>query len=149
MPSVDYQEFPRSNDGTKIHSHVVQQLWERGGRFPSRQKRQEVCAGRVVGLELSCLKVIGVRPAQRPESQRERTQTAFHNRGTPRKSGQNREWTAHVAMRAAEEPLEDGLYSKFHSLLPQQSVVRLWVPLSQAHIEPSGLKENCSARTHL
>ena len=30
----------------------------------------------------------------------------------------NREWTAHVAMPAAKEPLENGLYSKFHNFLP-------------------------------
>jgi hypothetical protein len=32
----------------------------------------------------------------------------------------NREWTAQVAMPAAKDPLEDGLYSKFHNLLPWQ-----------------------------
>jgi hypothetical protein len=35
----------------------------------------------------------------------------------------NREWTAHVAMPAAKEPLEDGLYSKFHDLFPWQFVL--------------------------
>ena len=35
----------------------------------------------------------------------------------------NREWTAHVTMPAAKEQLEDGLYSKFHNLLPRQFVL--------------------------
>ena len=43
-------------------------------------------------------------------------------------SARNREWTAHVAMPAAEEPLEDGLYSKFHNLLPWQFVLRFRTP---------------------
>jgi hypothetical protein len=40
----------------------------------------------------------------------------------------NRERTAHVAMPAAKESLEDGLYSKFHNLLPWQFVLRFRVP---------------------
>ena len=40
----------------------------------------------------------------------------------------NRERTAHVAMPAAKEPLEDGLYSKFHNLLPWQFALRFRVP---------------------
>jgi hypothetical protein len=40
----------------------------------------------------------------------------------------NREWTAHVAIPAAKEPFEDGLYSKFHNLLPWQFVLRSRAP---------------------
>jgi hypothetical protein len=58
----------------------------------------------------------------------------------------DREWTAHVAMPAAKEPLEDGLYSKFHNLLPWQFVLRfraascmrtlaLWVKQNSSAVE--------------
>src|ERR1700758_5795694 len=40
----------------------------------------------------------------------------------------NREWTAHVAMPTAKEPLEDGLYSKFHNLLPWQFALHFRAP---------------------
>ena len=40
----------------------------------------------------------------------------------------NRERTAYVAMPAAKEPLEDGLDSKFHNLLPWQFVLQLRAP---------------------
>jgi hypothetical protein len=40
----------------------------------------------------------------------------------------NREWTAHVAMPAAKEPLEDGLYSKYHNLLHWQFVLHFQAP---------------------
>jgi len=47
----------------------------------------------------------------------------------------NREWTAYVAMPAAKEPLEDGLYSKFHNLLPWQFVLHFW---AHAHVDLLG-----------
>ena len=40
----------------------------------------------------------------------------------------NREWTAYVAMPAAKEPLEDGLYSKLHNLLPGQFALHFRAP---------------------
>jgi hypothetical protein len=40
----------------------------------------------------------------------------------------DREWTAYVAMPAPKEPLEDGLYSKFHSLLPWQVALHCRAP---------------------
>jgi hypothetical protein len=55
-------------------------------------------------------------------------------------SARNREWTAHVAMPAAEEPLEDGLYSKFHNLLPRNLLSIFGLPLACARW-PSGLRK--------
>jgi hypothetical protein len=43
-------------------------------------------------------------------------------------TARNREWTAHVAMPAAKEPLDDGLYSKFHNLLSWQFVLHVRAP---------------------
>jgi hypothetical protein len=40
----------------------------------------------------------------------------------------DREWTAYVAMPAPKEPLEHGLYSKFHSLLPWQFALHFRAP---------------------
>jgi hypothetical protein len=56
----------------------------------------------------------------------------------------NREWTAPVAMPAAEEPLEDGFYSKFHNLLPGQCVLR-FLALSCIGTSALWVKENSSA----
>jgi hypothetical protein len=44
-------------------------------------------------------------------------------------SARDREWTAYVAMPAAKEPLDDGLYSKFHSLLPWQFALHFRAPV--------------------
>ena len=56
----------------------------------------------------------------------------------------NREWTAHVAMPAAKEPLEGGLYSKFHNLLPWQFVLRFRAPSFMCTLA-LWVKENSSA----
>ena len=56
----------------------------------------------------------------------------------------NREWTAHVAMPAAKEPLEDGLYSKLNNLLPWQFAPHFSGSLLHAHVS-LWIKENSSA----
>jgi hypothetical protein len=52
----------------------------------------------------------------------------------------NREWTTHVAMPAAKEPLEDGLYSKFHNLLRWQFVLHSRAPSCMRTLAP-GLRK--------
>src|SRR5260370_14701723 len=59
----------------------------------------------------------------------------------------NREWTAHVAMPAAKEPLEDGLYSKFHNFLPWQSVLHFRAPSCMRTLARWS-RENSSAVDH-
>ena len=50
----------------------------------------------------------------------------------------NREWTAHVAMPATKEPLEDGLDSNYHNLLPWHFVLRPSLLFAfQARFEPT------------
>jgi hypothetical protein len=56
----------------------------------------------------------------------------------------NREWTAHVAMPAAKEPLEDGLYSKLHNLLPWQFALHFRAPSCMRTLA-LWVKENSSA----
>jgi hypothetical protein len=52
----------------------------------------------------------------------------------------DREWTAYVAMPAPKKPLEDGLRSKFHNLLPGNLASILGLPLACARW-PSGLRK--------
>jgi len=56
----------------------------------------------------------------------------------------DREWTAYVAMPAPKEPLEDGLCSKFHSLLPWQFVLHFRAPPCMRTLA-FWVKENSSA----
>jgi hypothetical protein len=46
----------------------------------------------------------------------------------------DREWTAYVAMPAPKKPLEDGLYSKFHSFLPWQFALHVRGSLLHARV---------------
>jgi hypothetical protein len=108
-------------------------------RFPSRRKRQEVCAhkpGEALDLELSSLKVIGFRQRSVLKvnaSIRKLLSTIEAHLVSP---ARNREWTAHVAMRAAEEPLEDSLYLKFQNLFPSNLLSVFGSLSSQTYIEP-------------
>ena len=56
----------------------------------------------------------------------------------------DREWPAYVAVPAPKEPLEDGLYAKFHSLLPWQFVLHFRAPSCMRTLA-FWVKENSSA----
>jgi hypothetical protein len=81
---------------------------------------------------LSDLRVIGSRPVRCAEidtSVRKLLSTIEAHLVSPPR---NREWTAHAAMLAAEEPLEGGLYSKFHNRCPSNLFSMFGPPLTCA-----------------